>query len=674
MRIEDVLRESVDPTDARTLMDAVRLEIEADSGVRLPDLRPAHTRDPRSPFQVIPSGDAPETVEGAAEAEAEEEPAGIHTHASPADDLDGDGLADMLIFEYEMPEETVQLHAVRGTNGSEIWAIEMSSVVDAIGWSIPDATGDGIGDFVLAGLTIHAESFEEDCPEDSFDYCRVDYAAEYTWLSGVLSGADGEVVWFRSTPGEETYHFLYENSQDTATGEIRYEERLSSTNISVFPSVIAEAGADATHDVVLESIDLDYDIAQNVDRTLVLAEDTGHFQVQSQTRAEVIDGSTGEVLLSRSSDPAATIAELFSAGQLVGDETEDLLWREVIYTPETYECLRVASLESCSDEREFAVGYSMEGIDGRSMETAWRTPLDNDLAIPVPLGADMTSDGSDDLAILTRDIEEDGVNPPEERLGLRMVSGRDGSSLWEREQAADAHFFEFPMVIDHYGGGAGEDLLTGSFLDDGAAGDVRLSRVDGATGQTLFESWPKIHAPETGQPDVVLTATYIFSSDDFDGDSGRDTITSGYRASFDCSAPPECSMTEVRSAAVADSGRTGSVVHAGEWPGEVTFLVPAADLDGDARVDAFEETVPLEQGEDYEIQARSLSAGSILWERVFSWDEYWGGTFWPGGDHDGEPGEEIVYGRSEVVGARWMSLVASLRGADATERWRIEKT
>lgn len=672
-RLEDALRAAIDPTDVRTQMDAVRLLIEGDTGLRLPDLRPAHTRDADAgAFHVFPSPS--ETLEEPEPApEPPPEPAGTMSFPSPAGDLSGDGLDDVLSYDIKLPQEVVEIRALRGTDGDQLWKRRLDDAADATALPASDLTGDGIDDLILLGLDVDQESSSIDCSGE--DRCRVDYEATYTWTTGVLNGANGRLLWSQVYPASQDYHFLLESQEDVATETFRVEESLISSNVSVWPLLSGDHEGDGLDDLVLETIDLDFDFDYETRSTAaVVYEDLGGFQVNSATRALVVRGKDGSNLFSRSSSRGPTVAFLEPVGDLVGGPAPDLLWHDTTYTNDTYSCIGVAGVDHCSDARDSTVRFAVEAIDGTTLEDVWRHELGGlEDAFAFSLEADISGDGVDDIAQLTFDMEGPS-------FATRVLSGADGRSLWERRQQPDAFWWEFPLATGDLAPGPGTDVVLGSFIEetDPVSGrtdfGIRITRVDGVSGQTLFESERSVWVEPQDPPDETVALflyRYIGWPHDADGDGVDDVFAGGIGEVLVDDGSEYLVPAETDSRAFVESSRGNSILLQQDTEDAMVFE-GVADLDGDARADVFEWHYPADPfGQDprFDLIVRRAAPGGSLWSRSLVGDEFWLGTLWTGGDHDGQPGEELLYGDNSKQSGAWKSLVGSLRGADGTARW-----
>lgn len=656
LRVEDLILENLDPGDVLTHPDSVRAFIEATRGISLPDLRPDHTAESAAPRAAVAEDDPPPPPGGTEET-------GTASYPSPAGDLSGDGLDDVLVFDVHKPDHNIHLRALAGTDGHQIWQRPLDAE-DAAGMPVGDLSGDGVDDLLLWTFQVHEESEIEDCQTET--YCRYQYDASYDWVVGLRSGANGKRLWATRHAGEDHYVSLHEvEGTPPLTYTVHDQETYVSPNYSVFPYVSGDHDGDGLDDLILESIDIDY-LFDNTDDTTadVVHQDTGQIRLHGGARAHVLRGEDGRVLLTRTAEAGPGVALLQPMDDLVGGPAPELLWEESVLPDNSYSCVTIESIESCPDEPDYGYEVELDLIDGDTLQSAWHVNIEDiidgsSLALP----EDLTGDGVDDILILALEEQEFPFE-------LRLLSGADGSEVWRREQRPAAHFWEFPVVFEELNGDGVMDVVLGSFMTLGepmgsgfAAG---FARVDGPTGTTISETI----RPFGGVGDHMFTSTFLYidGTGDADGDARHDVLAGSMASGYD-EDPGSGGLVlgESRSTAVFESGPTGDVIH--EKTAAELFTVEApADLSGDGRVDALEWHYPAVEDGDYGLVVHRLAPTEILWSRTLSEDEFW--NMWAAGDHDGAPGEEVLYGRNDLVNAHWKSVVASLRGSNGSERWR----
>jgi hypothetical protein len=668
LRLTDLIRGSVDPRDARTHPDALRAYIEASTGLQLPDPHPAS-----SPDRSVPLGTHPDVLHDLVAADpgpADEVPpteTGTMLHASAAGDLSGDGKDDVLILELALPEDVVTLRAVRGTNASELWRLDLDAF-DAVPYPVDDMTGDGIDDLLVWEFRLEDESEVEDCPDDL--NCHYEYDATYEWVVGLRSGATGKRLWSTAYAGEDHYRYVHE-TEETVPGVSTtesYEEAYDSPNFLVVPNVSGDHDGDGRDDLVLQELDVDF-LAESSVRTTadVVEESAGASHLHTATRATVTRGANGAKLLARTSPMGPGVSRLIPVGNLTGTLAPDLLWQEEISADSAYSCVSLAEeVEDCTDDPETDYSLDLQLLDGATLNTAWQTEFEDvQDGFATYLGEDITGDSVDDILA---SVYVPGQLP----FVLRLISGTDGTVVWERPQAADVVYWDFPVALGELTGDGKTDLVLGNFavVEDpllGEADAARFARVDGQTGHTISQTTRTFST--AGDNDLVQSILYVNGMEDVDQDATGEGLAGSMSVGYDEDpVTGELTPAEVVSSALVESGETAAALHQATRP-ELFSLSPAAELDGDGRTEAFEWGYPLEEGGDYLLTALRLIAPKILWARALNQDEAWHVGL--AGEQDGAPGQEILTGRNDLLAGHWTSFVASLRGSNGSERWRI---
>lgn len=196
-------------------------------------------------------------------------------------------------------------------------------------------------------------------------------------------------------------------------------------------------------------------------------------------------------------------------------------------------------------------------------------------------------------------------------------------------------------------------------------------RIDGSTGQTLFETSRPLNEP-TGSYDYLFYAVYAGGLRDASGDGQGDAYMGAWSlALVENPGTGELDILGAWSDYSFESGADGSVLASAEGPGWFEVW-PEPDLDGDGAADMSEWHYPIDHGQGLQVILQSLAPATVLWDREIPAAEAWETTFLPSGDQDGAPGAEVIYGRNIEDDGHWSSMVASLSGATGIERWRLE--
>lgn len=635
-------------------------------GLRLPDLRPARTAsaDDRHELPVSRKLRFTRTLDP----EPPPEPAGTFSYPSPGGDLNGDGLADVLVWEMTLPSEHVTLRALRGTDGTQLWSLPLDAA-DAFTYPVGDLTGDGIDDLVVEALEVIEERETEDCPSE--DDCRYEYEATLAWQVSLRSGADGRSVWTRRYGGRDSYRYRYEERNLALLYDYSYEQTIESSNWLILALLSGDHNGDGANDLVVDGEDLDWHVTQEYHRTGAIIDESAEERVRTATRAQVVSGPDGRLLASLETEKANKIGIPWPVGDMVGDKAPDLLWDSAVVPDVSYSCRTIVVTSDCPDSWAGPT-FELNVLDGRDLERAWRKPVeDADMAFIRSVDGDVSGDGAEDIWISTRVFDESGGASSQ----LRMISGADGRLLWKHAPGPE---WEVPLLVAPLGGAPGSDVLTAAFGGEAASGEeseatstIRFARVEGTSGETLFETTHRVRTL-SGSHNGYLWYTQVGAMGDANGDGTDDVYVSGYAFVWDWDlVTGEPTFSQVGSSTFAESSRTGTLLHEAHGP-DIFVLWPAPDLDGDGRSDAYEWHFPLEEGGSYQVRIHGLAPTNYLWDRTFTSDEFWSGTFSEAGDEDGRPGDEILYGTNFEQEGRRHALVSSLEGATGRERWRVE--
>ncbi|MDP9405708.1 MAG: hypothetical protein M3O86_03780, partial [Actinomycetota bacterium] len=596
-------------------------------------------------------------------------PGGSVADAASAGDLDGDGLDDVVVIDYDLDIGGVQLRALRGADGAELWR-QPYEADGALAFPLgSDVDGDGIADLLRYDLVVHSEHFDE---EEGDDGGAFELGVVYTWTVGLVSGEDGAERWRRDIDG-----FAQERGEFTSRrlqGSSRYE--LTSTNLAVVPSIARDV--EGGLDVVLDEIDVD--LTESVTRTgparAHRTDDT--YALRSATRVALLDGPDGKERATLVSPRGPTIAVLTADGDLTGDGADDLLWTRDLLSDYAATCVRAVAVRECPIAEGGDTALELELLDGATLASRWRYRTATPFGFGFAAGADLTGDGVGDVLAFTFDDSLLTMTP----FRTAVLSGADGKVVWQR---TDDDWL-FPVGTGALGGGPGADLLTAAFVEDGDTVALRFDRIDGATGTVLSTSR---YEPESAEPPVggvVFGFFYAYGADDVDGDAvpefGAGAVTGAFGAD-ECEAavpsaevascllgPPAANADEaastvsdvlVESGAVAGSARYREVVR-----GDVVTLFPLADLTGDGASEFAREVYDVDTGTLTTLALDLRGDDAQLWERRFEGSGY----LVPVGDIDGGGGADLV----EIADffddtARLFSVVTAVDGASGANGW-----
>lgn len=565
-------------------------------------------------------------------------------------DIDGDGLDDVAVLEtLHGPGLSIdgwRVRALHGTDGSERWATDLGPAYATI--PLPaELTGDGVVDVLLLAFDVTSYDGGRTCAP--LDTCRAGEELAYRWTVRVLSGADGSDRWSRSWEGRTRL--------DAADGTVaRWNPStgtVSATGLGavlvedhgfVVPTRAGDVDGDGAGDVVVNA----YGLARGLVFGAAGSQAAGLLafgDVQRYTtRAEVVSGPTGQAVHQRTRELSEGLGSLSALPRPGGGA--DLLWREVRRQPTVVACAGVvAAGGQCAGTARLT--FSAERLDGRTFAPRWQLTRDDPdllIASATEAFADLDDDGVGDL-FLSELLDGDTASRPR----LSALSGARGTPLWSRDTPA------MPIALGAMGGSPGADLALADFVahdgPDGVVVEVRLERVDGATGSDLFATTKRRQLRFGGSGSVGLVP-------DGDGD-GVDDVAVVLR---EFAAVPQ-SHTDV------ESGGRGTTLYAASAPGLGT-VSPAGDLDGDGAADVVDGRFVLSGGSTLALAAVSLRTGAVLWQHTDAGSAYGGGFgFLAGMRLFDTASTDAVLNRVDMVGGTVLSRVEAIDGATGAGLW-----
>lgn len=557
--------------------------------------------------------------------------------AIAAQDLTGDGLDDALSIEVQFRETDenfeildTSLTGIRGTDGDIRWTNKIgegwSGIFDTLVVVSPDLDGDGADDVLVLQLLIDDESWSGNC---AIAACVSAEEVSYRWLVRAISGVDGSDLWTRTFDGRATV-------QEASAGALvagTFVASVEATNAVVLPFISSDHDADGGTDIILNALDV---------RELFGYADAWGFVVGGlvftdnifvATNAEIASGKTGEPIDSRVAGYQPGGSLMLPAGNAVGDETGDLLWETFTDLNTPISCVSVV-VGTCAGM--FSEQLQIEMIDGTTRASAWSVVAadpEQGFAFAYPGLGDLNGDGAQDVILLTA----------ADTLSIGALSGADGAGLWAREY--DSYDIGFGP-LGSIGGAPGMDFLVIEVVYNEDI-TVDLTRLDGGTGQDLFTT--------TIAPDGGGFYLFLYEAGDVDGDSVTDIATELY------------TFSPYASAFAIESGGTGaSVFEYNGWRAHI----PTDDLNGDGRDDLLTfDLVQHRQSLDVEMTALSMPAGSGAWSRS---DRFMSSSYLsiaPGGNMDGDGGNDILTSTFQYVGNQGESRIAGLDGLDGSLSW-----
>jgi hypothetical protein len=597
---------------------------------------------------------------------------GSFADAGPAGDLTGDGRDDVLVADYDLDSGTVQLRALRGVDGSELWRQPFAAEG---GLAFPigaDLDGDGVDDLLRLALSVHRTdyvAYHDSWLTGSATYEH--FSASYTWTIAVVSGADGTTRWARSANG--SLEQRYEAWRSTTSAEERYD--LESTNLGFFPVLLRDG------EVALEGIDLDIADRYGRDGTFLIGADELELTLRSATRLDVRDGRTGGHLRSHRAGPGPALTFLSA---LPGDAGA-LLAERMLIGDERYACAYAVVLEDCTQEVG-ELGLEVAVLDAASFAPRWSRTIDAWFGWAVPLEADLTGSGTGDLVVV--DLGGSG-------FGTTLLDGADGGAAWSHLDDDD---WRYPLATGALGGGPGPDLLTAAFQWDGDGLGLRFDRLDGPTGEVLRSSRYMVELPDDGSASDPLgdaledpidwlfagggwsftgVSLYAYPLDDVDGDGALDLGVGSSVFTYDFDSWEDTETWDVR----IESGATAAALHTDGGDG-YGFIVPLADVTGDGVTEARRvvrdsrwwwggdeddwDADDADEVEDGSVQeVLSLRTFTALWSA-----DPWGWLV-DGGDQDGQPGAELLHLEDHWDDEEVTTTIRSLEGQTGALRWTV---
>jgi outer membrane protein assembly factor BamB len=315
--------------------------------------------------------------------------------AYPTADLNGDSLADFLIFNLAGDQANnsfvSQISAVNGSDGETIW---QKDYPDGLAWASPigDMNGDGCND-VLINVLLRGLRF--------VPYSEV----------AVCSGRDGTEIWRRS----QLLALSYAQPLKDVTGDGKADLRIHIFGIDSLNNTLATKisildGADGLEigsGIFSGGLALEYGAGNlTADRRqdeILAVYRIGRDGKIISTEMMAKDGRDRARLWNATFDGCLAVAV---AGQdLTGDGIDDLL---------------VYMLRLAPDSPELDLGV-VRGDDGTVL---WRRSYGSSLAM-ASVGPDLTGEGTRDLMIYK--LGETGA-----AMELQAVKGDDGKLLWSR--------------------------------------------------------------------------------------------------------------------------------------------------------------------------------------------------------------------------------------------------
>ena len=525
------------------------------------------------------------------------------------DDLDGDGLKDILVQEHKREVRTCTLIAKGGVDGIRLWEESFNETeVQVQPGSIGDLDGDGLAD-VFIQLTEH--NWETEVVTSTLttrkgsdgtllweSYFSDPGALVQAYPMGDLDG-DGivdllvqvtEHDWEEETPAST---IIAMNGSD---GAYLWEESFSGSNVGVQGWTLGDLDGDGLVDVLIQTMERDWETG------------TGTSSLIARK------GSNGAHLWEQSLSGSAAWISVNGVEDLNGDNMADVFLQILERDPETGTgiCTQLAKSgsdgmllweESFSGPSTWSQGYLVQDVDGDGLADVlvqivehdpetdtststllaqkgedgshlWEESFSGEFGtwVQVYPAEDMNGDGSADVLVqITEQSREFEVGTS--RLIAR--SGSDGTPLWE-ELFGSSHAWA-RQAGDLDGDGLGDILVQVTQSDWRATHTSSVIAMTGNDGTFLWE--------ESFSEGEMLTQ--VDPIGDFDGDGLTDCLitTSPYNVWFEWfeeHTPEHLSMMMIK------KGTNGTNLCTVESNGYIQACW--GDLDGDGATDLLLET------------------------------------------------------------------------------------
>lgn len=659
-----LVRQSFDPRDPETFMEPTRRFLEARG-----DLPRSHQTESESADDAGEE-DSPDPVQ-----------TGVTIYPKPGGDLTGDGLEDILIDEFDPSDGFNAVSAMRGTDGEELWRVDVPSHDWGFTELVGDMSGDGKDDVLTMTVKIIEQNETSDCSETT---CIYDYSDKASLYVELLSGASGKALIDKEYESSIDFHSVDSFTSDGVSGTYAYEEHLRSNNRYVIPLASGDHDGDGSRDLIINAIDIDWDTTYSASTTGIPSEElwvagSEELQIADRiaTQASILSGKDGGRVSLVTTPRAPSVSVLEPHQNVSGDPASELRFSTWGVPDYSVSCEWVGVVVQCN-ESTADPWFSLEILDGSTLEDVWAKSLSSVLDASVAaVDYDSTDDGVDDIVIWSVSWNASGE---ELRFVLEALDGRSGAPIWTREGTED----QYPVAAGEYGGSPGEDLVAIAIRydespdplgeDPFAPGESQwvLVRIDGSNGQNLMETSRPIYWTSDSF-DVVIPVPYADGMSDADGDGQEDVYTGAYLLGFNEGAEPGTyEFAGAESDYSFESGANGSVLAAAQGSG-LFVAYPEPDLDGDGGADMSEWRYPIADDEGLRVAFQSMGPATPLWQREIPAAAVFETTIYPSEDQDGVPGGEVLYGFNLEDGDGYLSTIASLTGATGHERWRKQR-
>ena len=481
-----------------------------------------------------------------------------------ADDLDGDGKADVVVTIEDDVAGTFTVIAKRGYDGHHLWQ-QSHTGEDADTYVVNDLDGDGLQDVLV-------------------EWTEGGGMSRTATLVG-KKGSDGTILWQESLTGQEAgiRHDTGDLDGDGREDVLVKTEVGPYTNVEA--SVIAKRGYDG-HTMWSQTINGQrhwYSVAQvagdldgNGTADALILE-----RKNNQYTAIAKSGQNGSHLWEEDINAEAGGASISSAGASAVDDLDGDGKPDVVV--ERHESAGGAYTDVIVVKRGYD-GHHLwqQSHTGESPAAYW---IDTD---------DLNGDGKRDMVVFVL------AGPDGSRTGTVIAKrGYDGHHLWQQDTAAELKSIGNRVVVDDLDGDGIPDVLVG--WNKGPWDDTTTTLI-AKSGQDGHHLWQQEHRGDYLRVDA-------YGAGDVDGDGKEDVLVT-------CSAHlgGGSGTANVTAKRGFDGHHLWQQSHSGEdaW----IYAIPMDDADCDGMTDVLVTwaTGPYAHETDYQVIAKKGDDGSHIWE------------------------------------------------------------
>jgi hypothetical protein len=449
-----------------------------------------------------------------------------HIYAGGAGNLNGDNKDDVLTLtiRYDSGTDIYTLEgisALSGTDGAVLWSKDINNDMWGV-WTEFDFNGDGMDDIMLQYKS-YDSSIEADCIDEiyilngdgSLLWRKTPSKWVYAYLAGDLNGDDGEDLLAYSVQNFNTYWTAKIFAVRGSNGNTLWSKTASNKNcVWLYP-------ADPAGDLNNDGRD---DVMMQHERWNPSTEDY-------TTTIYALHGNNGYVIWSDASTAPDSWMNAYPAGDLTGDGKDDVLlypWKynpstdryysDSVYAKRGYDghllwtktgtemyCMQAGDLNG--DDREDMLFYEyvydtstdtclstdVSAVKGQDGSTLWtKTRSGGNYIDALPAG-DLNGDGGEDVVVYNVNYGSYDSNLGEFYVdAISSVNGDDGSTLWSKSRREntwiDAWYVGDTGDLDADGT---DDVLVCTYIYNSISDQHILTIVSAARGEDGSVLWNK---------------------------------------------------------------------------------------------------------------------------------------------------------------------------------------